>query len=156
MNRIACIALLLGALEALGGDKSNAVAIVANPNSPLENVSLAELAKYIKLQKSKAPDGSKITVVYQEAGRPERQAVLDRVLQMSDADLGRYFLQATFTGAISAAPKALPDGESVARFIAATPGSMGYMRASEVGDAVKTIKVDGKSPGDEGYPIFIK
>ena len=150
------VSLTLGACAGLGGDKANEIAIVVNKASVLDNVSKADLVRYMKVQKTKTPDGTKLVLVMQDEGRPERVAMLEKVYAMSDSELGRYFLQATFTGAIAAAPKSLPDGAGVIKFVAANPGGIGYVRASEADDSVKIVKVDGKAPGEDGYPITIK
>ena len=150
------LSLAIGTCAGLAGDKANEIAIVVNKASVLDTVTKADLVKYMKVQKTKTPDGTKLVLVMQDEGRPERAAMLEKVYAMSDSELGRYFLQATFTGAIAAAPKSLPDGAGVIKFVAGNPGGIGYVRASEVDDSVKIVKVDGKAPGDDGYPITIK
>ena len=33
------------------------------------------------------------------------------------------------------------------------PGSIGFVPMSEVGPDLKVIRIDGRLPGDEGYPL---
>ena len=39
---------------------------------------------------------------------------------------------------------------------ALSPGAITYLRASDVDPSVKVLKVDGKAPGEAGYPLKIK
>ncbi len=143
-------------LNAAAGDKAEDLAIVVNKASSLNDVSTADLTKFFKVEKSKAPDGSKLVVVMQDSGRPEREAALKGIFKMNDGELSRYYLQATFTGAITAAPKSVPNGASVVKFVTDTAGGIGYVKGDEATDAVKVVKVDGKSPGEDGYALKMK
>lgn len=147
---------LIAAATARAQDKAGHLAIVVNKGSGLSEVSSAELAKFFKAEKTKAPDGSKVVIVMQEAGRPEREAALQNIYKMSDGEYNKYFLQATFTGAVASAPKALANGRSVLAFVAANPGALGYVKGDETDDTVKVLKIDGKVPGDAGYSLPCK
>jgi hypothetical protein len=48
---------------------------------------------------------------------------------------------------------ATPNG--VLRFVFNVPGAIGYVRASEVDASVKTLRVDGRLPGDRGYGLEV-
>ena len=75
---------------------------------------------------------------------------------MEEADYAKYFLQATFTGQVPAAPRTLSGAATAKQFVSVTPGAVGYVRGSDVDDSVKTLKVDGKSPGEAGYALKVK
>jgi hypothetical protein len=40
------------------------------------------------------------------------------------------------------------------RVVARLGGAIAYVRAREVTDEVKIVRIDGKRPGDAGYPIM--
>lgn len=152
--------LLLSALAVCGvakaQDKSTDLAIVVNTSCTMENVTSAELAKIFKAEKAKNIDGAKYAIAMRDAGSAERNAALKGIYQMSDSEYEKFFLQATFAGTVQAAPKALGSAASVKSFVAAAPGGISYMRGSDVDSTVKVLKVDGKSPGDAGYPLKIQ
>ena len=75
---------------------------------------------------------------------------------MEEADYAKYFLQATFTGQVPAAPRTLSGAATAKQFVSVTPGVVGYVRGSDVDDSVKALKVDGKSPGEAGYALKVK
>jgi hypothetical protein len=37
--------------------------------------------------------------------------------------------------------------------VTAIPGSITFMKASEISDTVKVVRVEGLLPGDDGYPL---
>lgn len=150
------LTLLLPVARLLGQDKASDLAIVVGKNSALESVSSAELLKILRAEKTKGPDGVKFILTMREPGSAERAAVLSQVYQMSEADYTKYFLQATFTGAVTVAPKQIAGAAALRQFLGTTPGAIGYMRASEVDETLKTVKVDGKAPGEADYRLKIK
>jgi hypothetical protein len=157
-NKFLITALLLVASRGyvLAQDKSGDLAIVVNTACSLENVSTGELAKILKAETAKSPDGVKYIIAVRETGSPEREGALKSIYQMSDAEYEKFFLQATFAGTVQAAPKQLTSGAAVRRFVASDKGAISYLCASEADATVKILKVDGKSPGDPGYPIKMK
>jgi hypothetical protein len=153
MHTILTIAaiLLVGSLA-----RAEGLAIVVGKKTSLDSATTAELVKYFKAEKSKLPDGTKIAILVREPGSPERAAALSGIYQMTDAEYQKYFLQATFTGAVAAAPKQLTSATAVKAYIAATVGAIGFIKASDVDDSVKVVKIDGKTPDEAGYSLQIK
>ena len=159
LSRCAAVAgLLLGlGLHPLrADDKAGQLAVIVNKASKLDNVPLGDLNKYYTAVKLKDPSGAKLVLVMQDAGRPEREALLKQVCKQSQSEYDAVIAEAIFTGAISAAPKSLPTGAAVKAFVAQTPGALGYVRASEADDTVSVLKIDGKVPGEPGYPLTLK
>ena len=50
-------------------------------------------------------------------------------------------------------PKVVYSNESATELVAALPGSVAFVDAGQVPKGLKILKVDGKLPGDEGYPL---
>jgi hypothetical protein len=42
---------------------------------------------------------------------------------------------------------------AVLNLVAVIPGAVSFVRASMVTPVVKILKIDGKAPGDAGYPL---
>ena len=146
---IAAVGLLLAPLAMA----DETLAIIVNKNSPLENVTSSELVKIFRGEKSKAPDGTRFTVVMREPRSPEREAALRGIYQMSDQEYQKYFLQATFTGAVQAAPKKVTGASGVKSYISNNAGGIGYVKPGDVDGSVKVLKIDGKAPGESGYKL---
>lgn len=146
----------LKAGPALAQDKAGDLAIVVGKNRALDNVTSDELTKIFRAEKPKGSDGVRFTLIACAPGSPERIAALAGIYKMSEDDYSKYFLQATFIGIVQSAPRPLTSAGAVRQFIAGTPGTIGYLRGSDVDDSVKIVKVDGHAPGDADYPLKIK
>lgn len=153
---ILSVVLALHASRAGAQDKAGDLAIIVNKNNQLENVTGEELAKILRAEKAKGPDGVRFVVTMRETGSTERAAALAGIYKMSEDEYSKYFLQATFVGLVQSAPRQLNGSATTIKFVSATPGAIGYVRASEADDSVKTLKVDGKSPGDPDYKLKLK
>ncbi|MSQ47337.1 MAG: hypothetical protein EXR78_02945 [Deltaproteobacteria bacterium] len=127
--------------------------IVVNKANPVENLPLADLRKIFLGEQRHWENGEKITVVMRNPGQSERIAMLQHVYKMSETDFARYFLKATFTGMVSSAPKVFATPVGVRKFVRTLPGAIGYLRASELDQSVKPVRVDGHLPGEAGYPL---
>jgi ABC-type phosphate transport system substrate-binding protein len=142
----------LSALPAALPD-GEALAIIVNKSNPIDNVSLTDLRKLFKAEQTRWSNGQRVTVVMRQAGQDERATVLRVIYHMSEWDFNRYFLRGTFTGETQSVPKTLATAGGVDKFIFNVPGAIGYVRASEVDDSVKVVRVDGHALRDVGYPL---
>ena len=86
-------------------DKSDDLAIIVAKNSSLENVTSAELVKILREEKARSADGVKFIVLAREPGSADRAAAMKGIYRMTEPEYQKYFLQATFVGAVQAAPK---------------------------------------------------
>jgi ABC-type phosphate transport system substrate-binding protein len=137
-------------------DKSGDLAIVVGKARALDSVTLAELTKIFRAEKPKGTDGVRFVILSRDPGSPERAAALADIYSASEDDYAKYFLQATFTGLVQSAPRVVTSPAAVLQFVAITPGAIGYLRASDVDDSVKVLKVDGHAPGEPDYALKIK
>jgi ABC-type phosphate transport system substrate-binding protein len=115
------------------------VAIIVNKANPTADLTLADAKKIFMGDKSTWPNGKRITVLMLAQGQPERAVVLRVIYKMSEADYGKYFLQAAFTGKVSAPPKDVASPAVVKGEVGANPGAVGYVKASEADDSVKIV-----------------
>lgn len=134
---------------------SEAVAIIVNKANSVENLSTEELRKYFRLEREHWPDGRKNTVLMLPPGSPEREVILRQLYHLLENEFTRHFLQANYSGQAHSVPKELASSINVRKFVFNVPGAIGYMRASEVNDTVKLLRIDGHLPGDSGYPLRV-
>jgi len=157
-KKILFLTLAVGAITGVAAaqDKTSDLAIIVAKGSTLDNLTSEELNKIFLEEKSKSPDGHKYVVTVHVAGSAESKAALGGIYKFDQGEYDTYFLRALFAGRIHEKPQPLSGGAAVRQYVAATPGAIGYLRASEVDESIKIIKVDGKSPGDADYPLKIK
>ena len=88
-----------------------------------------------------------------EPGQPEREAVLNQICRLSEAEFRRRFLQGLLTGEVLVSPKTLATPIGVRKFVFNVPGAIGYLKPEDVDNSVKVIAIDGHIPEDAEYPL---
>ncbi|HKQ05095.1 MAG TPA: hypothetical protein VJ464_08195 [Blastocatellia bacterium] len=129
------------------------LAIIVNKANPVEAMTLAELRDVFLAERSRWPNGRKVTITMLDIGNPERDAVLRTIYRMREADFNRSFLRARFAGETTEEPKLLASPTNMVRFVFNAPGAIGYVRASSLDGSVKVLRIDGRAPGEPGYRI---
>jgi ABC-type phosphate transport system substrate-binding protein len=132
------------------------IVVIVNRANPVDNLSAGELKKLFLSDRSRWDTGKAVAPVMLGPGAAERTSFLKIVCGMSDGDLGKYFLQAAFTGKSATPPKEVGSAGAVKSFVASSPGAIGFVKASDLpaGDTtVKAVKVDGATARDPGYKI---
>jgi ABC-type phosphate transport system substrate-binding protein len=133
----------------------DAIVIIVNNANPVDNLSMGELKKLYLGDRSRWDTGKAVAPVMLGPGAPERTAFLKIVCGMNDADFGKYFLQAAFTGKSATPPKEVGSAGAVKSFVAGSPGAIGFVKAGDLpaGDTtVKAVKIDTTAT-DPGYKI---
>ncbi len=158
MARIWCglIVVLLARMGGVGSAQPlPRLAIIVHRSNPIDNLTHAELRQIFLLERQSWPNNKKITVIMRDSGQVERASLLREVCGMSEADFARHVLQATFRGTAMAAPRTISTADGMRRFVFNVPGAVGYVRADEVDDSIKVVRLDGKLPGDPGYALAV-
>ena len=138
------------------GAADDSLAIVVNRTNPVENLSFPELRRIFLGEQTHWSNGRRITLVMLEPGNSERQAVLVQIYKMGEKDFNSYFLHGMFTGEIHAAPKALPSSAEVLKFVLNVPGAIGYVKARDVNDSVKVVRVESRLPSEKDYLLRLR
>ena len=81
------------------------IVVIVNASNPVDSLSLAELKKLFLSDRSRWDTGKAVAPVMLAPGAPERVSFLKTVCGMNDAELGKYFMQAAFTGKSATPPK---------------------------------------------------
>lgn len=134
--------------------ESDPLVFIVHRSNPVDNLALADLRKVFRGERRKWPHGRKVTVVMRNPGTGERTTVLDDVYGMNENEFARYFLHAAFVGDVIAPPKQLNSTQGVIRFVFNVPGAIGYVRLSQLDEAVKPLRIDGIAPGQQDYPFI--
>ena len=149
------VALLGTAPCTAQAQESEPLAIVVNRSNPLTEISLADLRRVYRGQRSRWSNGRRVTLVMRDPGTPEREAILRTLYGVAEVEYRRAYLQAIFSGETSDAPKTLVSTHGVVRFVYNVPGAIGYIRARDVDPSVKMLRIDGRLPGEPGYGLEV-
>lgn len=119
-------------------------AVVVNKDNAVENVTSAHLAKIIRGEVKKWPDGKNIVLVLHKDSEGEAET-LERLNKMSPAEW-RSFV-ATHKDSILFVDT---DAE-VLKAVQAEQGAVGLIEVHSVDNSINVVHVDGKLPMEFGY-----
>lgn len=98
-----------------------------------------QISKIFLGQTKTFPGGGEATPVDQKEGAAAREDFNAKVLKKSTAQLKALWARQIFTGGAKP-PKEVEGDEAVVKFVASTPGAIGYVDAGKAGSGVKVIK----------------
>ncbi|HUD67047.1 MAG TPA: substrate-binding domain-containing protein [Candidatus Sulfotelmatobacter sp.] len=119
-------------------------AVVVNKGNAVENVTSAHLAKVIRGEIKKWPNGKNILLVLHKESSGETET-LERLNKMSAAEW-KAFLVAHRDSIVFVETDA-----DVLKTVQAEPGAVGFIEVHSVDNTVNVVHVDGKLPMEFGY-----
>ena len=120
------------------------MAVVVNKDNAVQNVSSAHLAKLVKGEVKKWPDGKSVVLILHNSSSGE-MATLQHLSKMSESDVKA--LLAAHKDAI----QTVESDADVIDAVASTSGAIGFVEEHSITDRVGVIRVDGKLPMEAGY-----
>lgn len=150
---IAALGALAGVVGTLGALKKPRAAdpplvVIVAAGNPIQDITRANLRRLFLGEPTSGP-GGKLIPLNQQPGTPARTQFDRVVLGLEPEDMARFWIDQRIRG-LAAAPRAIPSAMLV-RVVPQVGGSIGYVRANEVGPGCKAITIDGKKPGDPDY-----
>ncbi len=130
-----------------------AVAIVVHPQVDIDDLSFDQLKSIFLAEQQHWPDRSRITLLVRAAIAPERDLVLTEIYGMNEDRYRQYWIAKMFRSEVASGPKIVFSTDMLRDLVTVIPGSIGFVPVSGVGPDLKVIRIDGKLPGDEGYPL---
>ena len=146
---LAVLMVPMTALPALAGD----LAVVVRPDTPVENLSFADLRKLLLGERQFWNSTTKVTLLIRAPQSRERDVVLKSVYKMTEAQFREYWISKVFRQEASSGPKIVYSAAMAIELVQAIPGSVAFVDAAEVPKSLKIIRVGGKMPGDADYAL---
>ena len=152
------VALALVGFAVLGSPEARAqtggaVAIVVNPSTSVDDLSLLELRNVFLGDRQFWRDGSRIVLLVRAPVAYERDVVLNRIYRMDESEFRQYWIAKVFRAEVSSGPKIVYSNDMTRQLVAALPGAVGFIPAGEVAADMKVLRINGKLPGDPDYPL---
>jgi hypothetical protein len=145
----------VGALWLTGGsalaDGAVRLQIVTAKANAIHDLSFPDLRQLYR-GKHIAVAGLKLIPFNHPAGTPDRVGFDRVVLGMSPDEVGRYWVDQKIRGG-DPPPRTIDSVSLLLRVIAALEGSLGYVREGFSSPELKIVTIEGKLPGDSGYPL---
>jgi len=158
-TRRACLLAIAFAITGLvpaSAQGNGRIVVVVNKSNAVDDMSSAELRRILLGEETRWPGNDKITILLLPTGSEERKALLKSLLRMSDDDFTRHWISRVFQGEATAGPKTASSAASLLRLVGGLPSSLGVLDAADVPaehPTLKVLRIDGKEPGDDGYPF---
>jgi hypothetical protein len=131
------------------------LAVIVAPGSPLSNISMADLQRVFLSEAVSAPDGQRLVAINHPPRTPDRVGFDRVVLGREPDEVGRYWIDQRIRGA-AGPPRSVDNVAMLRRVIANLPGAIGYLRPALVSSEIKAVRIEGKLPGEPGYPVTFK
>lgn len=147
------LALSLPAGATAQARPSEAVVIVTHPDAPVSELTFEQLRSIFLAEQQFWPDRSRITILVRAPGAPERDLVLSRVYRMDEDRYRQYWIAKMFRAEVPSGPKSVFSSDMTRDLVTVIPGAIAFMPASAVTSDLKVLRIDGKLPSDEGYPL---
>jgi len=135
------------------GEAQHPLAIVVHKDSKVDDLSLEELRNIFLANQQFWPDRTRIILLVRAPKSEERDFVLNTIYQMDEAQFRQYWIAKMFRAEVPRGPKIVFSTDMMLELVVAIPGSISFINASEVTDDVRVVRIDGKLPTEEGYPL---
>ncbi|MEI6669856.1 MAG: hypothetical protein WCP29_17030 [Acidobacteriota bacterium] len=152
-------ALLILVFVAVGAPVARAqpapgdVAIVVRPDVPVDNLTFQEVRELLIGDRQFWKPGLRVSLLMRAPATRERDVVLKTVYRMSEAEFRRYWIEKVFRAEAQAGPKIVYSNEVATELVAAIPGAVAFVDATQVPKGLKVLRIDGLLPGDKGYRL---
>lgn len=137
------------AQDARGGD----VAIVVRPDVPVDDLSFSEVRELLLGDRQFWTSGLRVYLLMRAPAARERDVVLKTVYRMNEAEFRRYWIERVFRAEAQSGPKIVYSNETATELVASIPGAVAFVEATTVPKGLKVLRIDGKLPGERGYPL---
>ena len=124
--------------------------VVVNTQSTATNVTLADLEKVVRGEKSSF-GGAPVQLVLLANGA-ERDAVLRQLAHSNDTEFKKLWVTLVFRNEAGVEPVAVPSRGIAIDYVSIKRGGIAFISTGPANN-VKVLKVDGRLPGEAGYPL---
>jgi len=151
MKKIYAINMLVFLLSTVfAGD----IAVIVNKSNKMDGIASRDLRRIYLSDKKKWDDGKNIMTLTLPADTKERTSFQKKVLGFTVSEMKKYFNDQQIKGKSIKPPKVQKSSKAVQILVSKIPMAIGFIYHDQVKNKnVKVLKVDGKLPGESGYPI---
>jgi len=149
LGAVATLCLLATATapaQTSGGD----LLVVVNNASTATNVTMADLEKIVRGEKSSF-GGAPVQLVLLSSG-PQREAVLKQLAHADDNEFKKLWVTLVFRNEAGSEPVTVPSRGIALDYVAVKRGAIAFISTGTANN-VKILKVEGRLPGEAGYPL---
>lgn len=131
------------------------LAIVVNPQTPVTKLTFAELRQVFLGDKQYWTADMPVVLLIRAPTSVERDAVLNAIYQMQEAQFKQYWIAKIFRADLSSPPKIVYSNEAANVLIENVPGAIAFIPAKDVKPGLKVLRVDDRLPGEPAYRLHL-
>jgi ABC-type phosphate transport system substrate-binding protein len=120
------------------------MAVVVNKDNAVDNVTSIHLAKLLRAEVKKWPDGKNVVLVLHKESEGETET-LERLNKMSDGEWKAFLV------AHKDSIQFVDNDAEVLKLVQAEPGAIGLIDVRSIDKSINVVHVDGKLPMEFGY-----
>ena len=132
------------------------LAVIVNKKNPVADLQFSELRAFMKLERQFWPNRRRVALYLPRSNTAEHEILLDKIYKMSTKKLRKYWILKMFSGEIPAKPAYVPSAKAGVKKIRASVGAVSVVRLADVPKGVRVLRINGKKPGQPGYPLVGK
>ncbi|HHT9138739.1 MAG TPA: hypothetical protein ACFYEK_16030 [Candidatus Wunengus sp. YC60] len=132
------------------------VAVIVNKSNPATDIPYDDLKHILETKKQRWDNGEKITLVFKPITSSETQMLINKIYKIRCEDFCQYWMLKSYNNEISEYPKMPESLNGVIALVSKISGAVGFIGIDEIpqgSDKIKVIRVNGKMPGEDGYPL---
>ena len=156
VERLIAAALLLLPLQNFilaQSSREGDLAVMVNSATPVTDLRHAEVRNVFLGQRQYWNPKLPVVLLMRAPVARERDIVLKVIYQMSEEEYTQYWVAKVFRAEVTSPPKNVYSNDMQYELVAAIPGAIAVVDARNVRPGVKVVRVDGKLPGEKGYPL---
>jgi hypothetical protein len=149
---LSCLCLAL--VQPLAAQRHDVdVAVVVHPDTPISNLSLSDVRKVFLGDRQYWSTNIPVVLLIRAPVARERDVVLKIIYQMSESQFKQYWIAKIFRAEAATAPKVVYSNDMANQLVTAIPGAIAFIDSKDVKPGSKVVRVDGRLPGEAGYPL---
>jgi len=129
------------------------MAVIVHPSTPVENLSTAEMRRIFLGERQYWNSDMPVVLIVRAPVAPERAIVLNRIYKMTESQFKQYWIARIFRAEAPSTPKVVYSNETINELVSAIPGAISLVRKDDIRPGLKVVRIDGKLPGEDGYPL---
>lgn len=129
------------------------IAVVVHSDTPVSNLSLAEVRKIFLGDRQYWTANTPVVLLIRAPVARERDVVLKVIYQMSESQFKQYWIAKIFRAESASAPKVVYTNDMANELVTALPGAIAFVDSRNTRPGTKVVRVDGRLPGEPGYPL---
>jgi hypothetical protein len=114
---------------------------------------LGELRRIVLGDREFWPSNVRIVLLIRAPVARERDVVVKTICQMTEAQFRQHWIGKVFRAETATGPKIVYSNDAALEAVGRTPGGITFADSSAALKGAKLLKIDGRLPGQPGYPL---